>query len=122
MKAAILTYHSQNVAGSETGNNDHVALAADLEALHAGGAQIVSLETLINGLFGGLELKNEHPLVCLTFDDGCDFDFRTLDFPGYGEQPGLLQIMEQFVKNHGKSAQPGIHATSFVIADPGHVS
>ena len=37
MKAAILTYHSQNVAGEETGINDHVALAADLEAMHAAG-------------------------------------------------------------------------------------
>lgn len=118
MKAAILAYHSQNVAGSETGNNDHVALAADLEALHKAGVRFISLETLINGLLGNLKLTCDHPLVCLTFDDGCDFDFRTLDFPGFGEQTGFLQIMEQFVEKHGKSAQPGMHATSFVIADP----
>ena len=118
MKAAILTYHSQNVAGHETGNNDHVALAADLDALHAAGACFVSLPTLIDGLFFGSDLPTGKPLVCLTFDDGCDFDFHTLDFPGFGEQTVFINIMEDFVRRHGLEAQPGLHATSFVIADP----
>ena len=116
MKAAIIAYHSQNVAGDETNNNDHVALAADLEVLHAAGCQFVSITTLIDAVFsGGLSVR-ELPLVCLTFDDGCDFDVRSLDFPGHGKQAGLLQIMESFVERHGSAAQPGLHATSFVIA------
>lgn len=118
MIAAILAYHSQNVAGFETGNNDHVALAADLDTLHEAGARIVSLSTLVNGLFSGGSLPTGQPLVCLTFDDGCDFDVRSLEFPGFGVQTGFLQIMEDFVQRHGAAAQFGLHATSFVIADP----
>lgn len=118
MKAAILAYHSQNIAGDETANNDHVALAADLEALHAAGCRFVSLGTLVDALDAGSSPATDIPLVCLTFDDGCDFDVRTLEFPGYGLQTGLLQIMEAFVSRHGSAAQPGLHATSFVIASP----
>lgn len=118
MKAAILTYHSQNIAGEETWNNDHVALAADLDALHSAGCRFISLDTLVEGLFDFAPLPAGQPLVCLTFDDGCDFDVRTLDFPGYGQQPGFLQIMEAFVSRQGNMAQPALHATSFVIASP----
>lgn len=118
MKAAILAYHSQNIAGSETGNNDHVALAADLDALHSAGCQFISLDNLVNGLFDGASLSSGRPLICLTFDDGCDFDVRTLKFPGHGLQPGFLQILEAFVRRHGPGGQTGLHATSFVIASP----
>ena len=117
-KAAILAYHSQNIAGNETRNNDHVALAADLDALHAAGCRFVSLGTLIDTVFAGHAQAADAPLVCLTFDDGCDYDVRTLEFPGQGLQPGLLQIMENFARRHGEDAQPGLHATSFVIASP----
>ena len=118
LKAAILTYHSQNVAGNETANNDHVALAADLDALHAAGCRFASLTTLIDAVFSNTPPDYESPLVCLTFDDGCDYDVRSLDFPGHGTQPGLLQLMEAFVERHGNDAQPDLHATSFVIASP----
>lgn len=118
MNAAILTYHSQNIAGSQTGNNDHVALAADLEALHCAGYQFVSLDTLVKGLFANGPLPSDQPLVCLTFDDGCDFDVQTLAIPGHGLQTGFLQIMEAFISRRGDKAQPGLHATSFVIASP----
>jgi peptidoglycan/xylan/chitin deacetylase (PgdA/CDA1 family) len=118
LKSTILTYHSQNIAGNDTGNNDHVALAADLEALHGAGACFISLDNLVKGLFYGGELPESQVLVSLTFDDGCNFDFQTIEYPGFGLQTGFLQIMEQFVQRHGVSAQPGLHATSFVIADP----
>ena len=116
MNAAILTYHSQNIAGTETGNNDHVALAADLDALHSAGYHFVSLDTLVKGFFDDATLPSEQPLICLTFDDGCDFDVRTLEFPEQGLQVGFLQIIEEFVSRQGHLAQPGLHATSFVIA------
>jgi len=118
LKAAILTYHSQNIAGNETANNDHVALAADLDTLHAAGCLFISLDSLVNGLYGGDPLPAGRPLICLTFDDGCDFDVRTLEFPGHGLQTGFLQIMENFIEVHGNETQPGLHATSFVIASP----
>jgi len=118
LKAAILAYHSQNIAGSETGNNDHVALAADLDSLHSVGCRFIPLETLVKGLFDGASLPDGRALICLTFDDGCDFDVHTLDFPGHGTYAGFLQIMEAFIGTHGSEAQPELHATSFVIASP----
>ena len=118
LKAAILAYHSQNIAGDTSADNDHVALAADLDALHAAGCRFISLATLIGGVFDGGALPAGGPLICLTFDDGCDWDVRTREFPGHGMQTGFLQIMEEFVHRHGKGAQPGLHATSFVIASP----
>ncbi len=122
LKAAILTYHSQNIAGDETANNDHKALAADLNAIHGAGCHFVSLRSLVNCLFnGGLIGKGGETgqaVVCLTFDDGCDFDVRSLEFSGFGFQQGFLSILEEFVQQHGKQAQPELHATSFVIASP----
>ncbi len=122
LKAAILTYHSQNIAGNDPASNDHEALAADLQELHNAGYRFVPLLSLINHLFEGGELEpgeqTGQPVICLTFDDGCDFDVRTLEFSGYGMQPGFLKIMEDFIQQHGVQAQPGLHATSFVIASP----
>lgn len=122
MKAAILTYHSQNISGNDTSNNDHMALAADLQALHEAGCRFVSVQSLVTNLFAdGVPkpgLETDKPVVCLTFDDGCDFEVRTLEFAGFGIQPGFLSIMEDFIQQHGKEAQPGLHATSFVIASP----
>jgi len=122
LKAAILTYHSQNIRGNDTTNNDHKALAADLYVLHNAGCRFVSLSSLISNLLAGDPDKSggkkNLPLICLTFDDGCDFDVRTLEFSGYGKQPGFLRILEDFIQKHGKQAQSGLHATSFVIASP----
>lgn len=115
---AILTYHSQNIAGSATGDNDHVALAADLEALHAAGFQIRPLDTLLDHLDRGGRPETLDRHVFLTFDDGCDFDVRDLEWPGQGLQRSMLGILRDFIRRHGAAAQPGLHATSFVIACP----
>jgi peptidoglycan/xylan/chitin deacetylase (PgdA/CDA1 family) len=112
---AILTYHSQNIAGQSTRDNDHVALEQDLEVLHESGIRILSISELLarlkdaNGPF-------VEGTVCLSFDDGCDFDVRDLDYPGHGVQRSFLGIMQDFIARHGPEAQPGMHATSFVIA------
>jgi len=117
LKANILTYHSQNVFGNGPARNDHHALSADLEALHEAGHRFVPLSFLMKYLAGAPEKDEEGPLVCLTFDDGCDFDVRKLEFPPHGMQQSFLAIMETFVKRHGKQAQPQLHATQFVIAN-----
>lgn len=122
MKAAILTYHSQNISGNDTSNNDHKALSADLQALHAAGYRFVSVRSLLDSLFNDdlpdPDQRTDKPVVCLTFDDGCDFDVRSLEFADFGVQPGFLSIMEDFIQQHGEDAQPDLHATSFVIASP----
>lgn len=111
----ILTYHSQNIAGHSTLDNDHVALEQDIEALHESGMRILPVSELLDRLddVNGPSLAGT---VCLSFDDGCDFDVRDLDYPGFGVQRSFLGIMQDFIDRHGPEAQPGLHATSFVIA------
>lgn len=111
---AILTYHSQNISGPGTRDNDHVALARDLVEITRAGIRIVPLRQLVDGLDAGSAAPEG--AVCLTFDDGCDFDFRDLDYPGHGPQRSFLGILQDFRDDHGAAAQPGLHATSFVIA------
>lgn len=114
----ILTYHSQNICPPGKGHNDHDSLASDLEAMHRAGVRFQSLGDLVDWLDAGAEGADDPPAVCLSFDDGCDFDVRDLDFPGAGRQRSFLGILEDFVKRHGTDAQPRLHATSFVIASP----
>lgn len=112
----ILTYHSQNIAGQTTADNDHAALASDLEELHRHGYRVTSLDALLDCLEG--RAGPPEKALCLTFDDGCDFDVRDIDYPGFGVQRSFLGIMRDFHDRHGAAAQPGLCATSFVIASP----
>jgi hypothetical protein len=117
MRALVLTYHSHNVFGTDYPANDHVALARDLRAVHAAGARIVPLPQIVaaarQGLGGGGEL-----LVGLSFDDGPRFDFEDFVHARHGPQRGFLNILRDFRDEVGAAAQPGLHATSFVIASP----
>ncbi len=114
--SAILTYHSQNISGRSTHDNDHVALAQDLEQLHQAGVRFIPLSLLIDQFDEQREHEDMDRTICLSFDDGCDFDVRDLDFPGIGVQRSFLGIMQDFIDRHGADAQPGLSATSFVIA------
>ncbi len=122
MPTSILTFHSQNIAGADHASNDHVALRQDLAALHDAGYRIISLDHLLEGVAGEDAFASRQ--VVLTFDDGCDFDVRDIDWPGHGLQRSFLGIMEDFAKSAGAGnqpglqpgIQPGLHATTFVIA------
>lgn len=117
MRVPILTYHAANVAGRDYVGNDHVALAADLEALHAAGWRVVPLGRVVDALDRG-DAGDLSRCVALTCDDGTDFDVHDLEFPGHGVQRGFLGILRDFRARHGHAAQPGLHLTSFVVADP----
>jgi len=112
----ILTYHSQNISGNDYARNDHIALRDDLAALHGAGYRIEPLSAAIDWLDGLRDEDSIRKSVVLTFDDGCDFDVRDFEFPGHGVQRSFLGILEDFRKQAGASAQPALHATSFVIA------
>lgn len=116
--ANILTYHSQNINFPRPGVNDHLALAADLEALHAAGYRIRPLEHLARVLDGACAVQTLESSVYLTFDDGCDMDFHDIDYPEAGLQRSFLGILRDFRARHGAAAQPELHASSFVIACP----
>lgn len=117
MRALVLTYHSHNIAGTDYATNDHVALASDLRTLHAQGARIVALEEIARGVEGGLAGGGE-VRVGLSFDDGPLFDFEDFTHPRFGPQRSFLNILRDFRDEAGRGAQPGLHATSFVIASP----
>lgn len=114
----ILTYHSQNILGEHAVINDHDAFAEDLEAMHSIGRRFISLNTLVDALEEITDLRELEACICVTLDDGCDFDYRDLEWPGAGLQRSMLGIMQDFCKAHDAGTQPGLHATSFVIASP----
>ena len=55
----VLTYHAMNVNGRDYADNDHVALARDLEWLHAHDWRIVPLRAAVSALFDDLAVL--HP-------------------------------------------------------------
>jgi peptidoglycan/xylan/chitin deacetylase (PgdA/CDA1 family) len=114
----ILTYHSQNVGHGPAAVNDHIALARDLDAMHLEGFRFAPVSAVLDWFASAEPDRGLEKTVCITFDDGCDLDFDDIDWPGLGLQRSMLGIMRDFVDRHGASAQPGLHATSFVIASP----
>ncbi len=112
----ILTYHSQNIRGDRAANNDHVALATDLRALHQAGMRVIPLDRLLDWLEGTVSDDAIEASVVLTFDDGCDFDVRDMDYPGHGPQRSFLGIIEDFLAQWPLDRQPDVRASSFVIA------
>lgn len=122
MKGIVLSYHSHNVFGGEYHNNDHVAFPQDLELITAAGATIISLMAMVEKLgqyqSGGLADDDEKTYVALTFDDGPIFDYEDFVHPLHGFQRSFYNQMRQFREKHGEGIQPGLSATSFVIASP----
>lgn len=114
----ILTYHSQNVRGNDLAHNDHLALAADLPALHHAGFRVLPLDHVLDWMDGMRADESVEQGVVLTFDDGCDLDVRDIDFPGFGLQRSFLGVMQDFVAGFPEDERPELHATCFVIASP----
>ncbi|MBC6942031.1 MAG: hypothetical protein DWB45_04830 [Xanthomonadales bacterium] len=114
MRVPVLTYHSVNIAGNDYADNDHVALAADLRALHRGGWRIVPLAQVVAALLGEIAPAQVERAVALSFDDGAWFDWHDLDHPGCGPQRGFAGILRDFRDETGSP----VHATSFVIVSP----
>lgn len=110
----ILTYHSLNITGNDYFGNDHVAFREDLSLLTGLGWRIISLDEVARILTDpGATWPTKS--IAITFDDGTNFDFEDLPHPSAGLQRGMLNIMRDFTTAH-PSAQPTMHATSFVIA------
>lgn len=113
----VLTYHGVHVDGGDYGNNDHIALAADLELIQQLGWTVIPAARLAAVLTGRDDTTLPERSLVLTFDDGSWFDWHDLIHPDFGAQRGLAGILRDFRDRHG-AAQPHLHATSFVIASP----
>jgi peptidoglycan/xylan/chitin deacetylase (PgdA/CDA1 family) len=111
--AHVLTYHSGNIEGNSYATNNIVAFREDLEVIRSLGLPIVPLRTVVDTLLGdgSRDLLPDH-VVCLTLDDGLDFDFQELTHPNQGPQESIRGIMQDFKHSYSEP----VHATSFVIA------
>jgi peptidoglycan/xylan/chitin deacetylase (PgdA/CDA1 family) len=114
MRASVLTYHSGNIAGNAYGDNNLVALAQDLEQIHALRIDIVPLRRVVDALLGAPARELPERVVAITLDDGLDFDFVDLTHPFHGPQASVETILRRFSQRFGVA----VHATSFVIASP----
>lgn len=117
-RVPVLTYHSHRIFGSSYETNDHVALHQDLRTIHARGFQIVPLLWVVEWVLGRRDESTLRRSVAITFDDGPDYDFDDLTHPQYGVQRSFYNILRDFQTEFGVSAQPHLHASSFVIASP----
>lgn len=115
MPGLVLTYHSMNVLGNDYGDNDHIALGVDLRRLGREGFRIVPLSRLVQA-WESDAVRTER-LVALSFDDGGALDARDVVHPTCGPQRSFLSILRAFREESG-AVQPGLHASSFVIASP----
>jgi peptidoglycan/xylan/chitin deacetylase (PgdA/CDA1 family) len=116
LRVPILAYHATNVDGSAYATNDHVALAGDLRLIDALGFRVVPLTQVVDALLSHTALPER--ALAITFDDGTDFDFHDRVHPTQGMQRGMLNILRDFLDEHGAARQPQLHATAFVVASP----
>lgn len=119
MRIPVLTYHSMTVHGNEYGNNDHAAFRDDLRTIARARHRIVGLDQVVAWRTTRQgDVPDDGKFVAITFDDGPDFDFHDLPHPTWGMQRSMLNLMLDFRAEIGAEVQPGLHATSFVIASP----
>jgi peptidoglycan/xylan/chitin deacetylase (PgdA/CDA1 family) len=117
LKIPVLCYHSMAIEGNDYGNNDHVALAADLEVVRRHGFEVLPAHEALDAWLrdpGSLEGRR---CVVLTCDDGSDFDFTDLPHPVAGVQRSFLNILRD-ARARDAAAHPRLHITSFVIVSP----
>lgn len=116
IEVPVLAYHGYNVVGNGYHNNDHVALASDLQWLTTEGWTIVPLERVVTRLFDGTGPALPSRSIGISFDDATDLDWHDVEFGELGPQRSLHGILEDHNRRHSDLPPP--HATSFVIASP----
>ena len=114
----VLAYHSINIAGNDYVNNDHVALAEDLQLLTELGYHILPLDRIVESIGSNALDLLPRRTAAITFDDGQDFDFFDLPHPEWGVQRSFFNIISDFRRSANGRKQPDLHATSFVIVSP----
>ncbi len=125
MHVAVLTYHAMNIDGDGYDDNDHVALASDLDYLVERGFLFLPAIRLVEILRSGKVPRalRGKAAVTLTCDDGSDYDFRDLEHERQGRQKGFHTLLEE--RDPGSNrwnpwASPlrRPQMTSFVVASP----
>lgn len=115
----ILTFHSQNVPGYPHSDiDDHVALDRALELVAELRMPVLRLVEVARQLRrGGLGLPPKY--VCLTFDDGTDYDWEPVRGPtGQVHEPFVAILQRHSKRWAGVVWKRKVVATSFVVASP----
>ncbi len=116
LKIPVLTYHSMNISGNTYAENDHLALASDLETINEVGFRVIPLSQVVDWHQGSISDEEVARTVAITLDDGSWFDYYDLDHPSWGVQRSMFNILRDF-NERGASTYKS-HATSFVISSP----
>jgi len=116
LKIPVLTYHAINVINNTYAENDHLALASDLQTINQMGFRIIPLSRLVDWHQGSVADEDVSHCVAITLDDGSWFDFYDLDHPTCGMQRSMFNILKDF--NDQNTTGNKAHATSFVISSP----
>jgi peptidoglycan/xylan/chitin deacetylase (PgdA/CDA1 family) len=119
VRGFVLTFHSHNVSGNDAATNDHVALDGTLDTLERLAIPVLRLLDAVRALRAGRFSRLPDRFACITFDDGADYDWRDLDFPGHGRQRSMYSILRGHSRKLlGLAWMRRAHATTFVIASP----
>lgn len=114
----MLTYHAVNIINNSYPENDHLALASDLETLTRLGWRIVPLNDVVQWHRGTRGDWASAKIVAFSCDDGSWFDYYDLDHPTCGMQVSFLNILRNFSGQAGGALSTPPHITSFVISSP----
>ena len=116
LKIPVLTYHGMNINKNTYAENDHLALASDLETISELGLKVIPLSRVVDWHQGSLSDEEVSRTVAITFDDGSWFDYYDLDHPTCGVQRSMINILKDF--NLRNVSGHMAHVTSFVISSP----
>lgn len=107
----ILTYHSLHASGWSYAENDHLALALDLDLFRRLGYQILPLSHVVSAVQNQTVHRLPERCVTLTCDDGVNHDVFDFYHPDFGLLLSFKSIIER-ARASGQSAS----MTSFVIS------
>lgn len=119
MAIPVLCYHGSQIWGTTYSQNDHIALEEDLRYLLDAQYRLISPLALAVALRQKNEALLTGKLVCITFDDGTDFDYFDQEHKDAGFVKSFHTILSQSaLQSHvvGKNLPNAASSVGFVIA------
>jgi peptidoglycan/xylan/chitin deacetylase (PgdA/CDA1 family) len=118
-KGFVLTFHSNNISGNTYQSNDHVALDQSLALIERLRLPVLRLADVAAALRDAAFSRLPARFVCITFDDGTDYDWKAVPHPVHGVQEPMIRILQRHsTRLLGLLWRRRAVATSFVIASP----
>ncbi len=115
----ILAFHSHSISGATYATNDHVALDESIALVQRLRIPVLRLLDVVKELRRGAFATLPERFVCLTFDDGADYDWVDTRHAEQGMQPSMHSILRRHSRRLiGPWWLRKACGTSFVIASP----